>query len=54
VLTWGLTDRYLDPPASWRLRLSGWRGRRLPYDDLLRPKPLRAALAQSFRNARPR
>jgi endo-1,4-beta-xylanase len=54
VLTWGLTDRYLDPPASWRLRLSGWRGRRLPYDDRLRPKPLRAALAQSFRNARPR
>lgn len=54
VLTWGLTDRYLDPPRSRRLRLSGWRGRRLPYDDRLRPKPLRSALAQSFRNARPR
>jgi len=54
VLTWGLTDRYLDPPLSWRLRLSGWRGRRLPYDAQLRPKPLHAALAQAFRAARPR
>lgn len=54
VLTWGLTDRYLDPPQSWRPRLSGWRGRRLPYDDRLRPKPLRTALAQSLRSARAR
>jgi endo-1,4-beta-xylanase len=54
VLTWGLTDRYLDPPQSWRLRLSGWQDRRLPYDRTLNPKPLRAALAQAFQAARPR
>lgn len=54
ILTWGLTDRYLDPPLSWRLRLSGFKGRRLPYDARLRPKPLHAALAQAFRAARPR
>ncbi len=54
VLTWGLSDRYLDPPGSWRLRLSGWRDRRVPYDRDLRPKPLRTALAQAFRAARPR
>jgi len=54
VLTWGLTDRYLDPPLSWRLRLSGFKGRRLPYDAQLRPKPLHAALAEAFRAARPR
>lgn len=54
VLTWGLTDRYLDPPLSWRLRLSGFKGRRLPYDTQLRPKPLYSALAQAFRAARPR
>lgn len=54
VLTWGLSDRYLDPPRSWRLRLAGWQDRRLPYDRDLRPKPLRSALAQVFRAARPR
>jgi len=54
VLTWGLTDRYLDPPQSWRLRLSGWKDRRLPYDADLGPKPLRSALAEAFRGARPR
>ncbi len=54
VLTWGLTDRYLDPPQSWRLRLSGWQDRRLPYDRALNPKPLRAALTLAFQAARPR
>jgi len=54
VLTWGLTDRYLDPPQSWRLRLSGWQDRRLPYDRALDPKPMRRALAQAFQGARPR
>ena len=54
VLTWSLSDRYLDPPDSWRLKLSGWRDRRVPYDADLRPKPLRAALAQAFQAARPR
>jgi endo-1,4-beta-xylanase len=54
VLTWGLTDRYLDPPQSWRLKLSGWKDRRLAYDSQLRPKPLHAALTQAFQAARPR
>jgi endo-1,4-beta-xylanase len=54
VLTWSLADRYLDPPDSWRLKLSGWRDRRVPYDADLRPKPLRTALAQAFQAARPR
>lgn len=54
VLTWGLTDRYLDPPQSWRLKLSGWKARRLPYNSELQPKPLHAALAQAFRAVRPR
>jgi endo-1,4-beta-xylanase len=52
VLTWGLSDRYLDPPQSWRLKLSGWRDRRLPFDQSLGPKPLKSALVQAFRAAR--
>lgn len=52
VLTWGLSDRYLDPPQSWRLKLSGWKDRRLAYDTRLRPKPLRSALVQAFETAR--
>jgi endo-1,4-beta-xylanase len=54
ILTWGLTDRYLDPPRPRRLRWTGWRDRRLPYDRDLRPKPLWTALAQAFAAARPR
>ncbi len=54
VLTWGLTDRYLDPPQSRRLKLAGWQDRRLPFDRALAAKPLRAALAQAFRDAPPR
>jgi endo-1,4-beta-xylanase len=54
VLTWGLSDRYLDPPQSWRLKLAGWQDRRLPYDRDLAPKPLHTALAQAFQVARPR
>lgn len=54
VLTWGLSDRYLDPPPSWRLKLSGWQDRRLPFDESLRPKPLKSALEQAFQAARPR
>jgi endo-1,4-beta-xylanase len=54
VLTWGLSDRYLDPPLSWRRKLSGWKDRRLAYDTELRPKPLRTALVQAFGAARPR
>ena len=54
VLTWGLSDRYLDPPQSRQLKLTGWRDRRLPYDRDLAPKPLRTALAQAFQTARTR
>jgi endo-1,4-beta-xylanase len=54
VLTWGLSDRYLDPPQSLRLKLTGWQDRRLAYDRALSPKPLRAALAQAFQGARSR
>jgi endo-1,4-beta-xylanase len=54
VLTWGLSDRYLDPPQSLRLRLTGWQDRRLPYGRDLTPKPLRTALAQAFKAARVR
>ena len=54
VLTWGLSDRYLDPPQSLRLKLTGWQGRRLPYDRDLAAKPLRTALTQTFRTARAR
>ena len=35
-------------PSPGACKLSGWRDRRLPYDAALRPKPLRAALAQAF------
>lgn len=48
VVTWGLSDRYLDPPDDWKLRLMGWHGRTLPYDVNLRRKPLWDAIAQSF------
>ncbi len=52
VLTWGLSDRYADPPDSRRLKLMGWRNRKFPYDSQMRPKALRTALAQAF-SARP-
>jgi endo-1,4-beta-xylanase len=52
VLTWGLSDRYLDPPDSYRLRLLSWRDRKVPYDQDLRRKPLWGALAQAFTDRR--
>jgi endo-1,4-beta-xylanase len=52
VLTWGLSDRYADPPASLRLKMTGWRDRKFPYDAALRPKPLAAALARAFSGRR--
>ena len=52
VVTWGLSDRYLDPPDDWKLRLMGWHGRTLPYDAQLKRKPLWAAIAQSFQSRR--
>jgi endo-1,4-beta-xylanase len=54
VLTWRLSDRYLDRPESWRLQLLGWRDRKTPYDLDMRPKPLWAALAKAFAAARRR
>jgi endo-1,4-beta-xylanase len=52
VLTWGLSDRYIDPPDSWRLKLSGWRDRKLPYDSAMARKPMWEAMAQSFARRR--
>ncbi len=48
VLTWSLSDRYVDPPDEWKLKLMGWRFRKAPYDAAMRKKPLWQALAQSF------
>ena len=50
VLTWSLSDRYVDPPEGWRL--AGWRFRKTPYDGQLRRKPLWAAMAQAFAGRR--
>jgi endo-1,4-beta-xylanase len=47
VLTWGLTDRYLDPP-DWRQRLAGWTPRRLPLDAALARKPMWRAMSDSL------
>jgi len=52
VLTWGLSDRYLDPPDSYRLRLLSWRDRKVPFDSDLRRKPLWDALAHAFARRR--
>jgi hypothetical protein len=52
VLTWGLSDRHIDPPDEWKLKLTGFRFRKLPYDALMRRKPLWSALAQSFSGRR--
>ena len=50
VLTWSLSDRYVDPPEEWRL--SGWRYRKTPYDAQMRRKPLWTAMAQAFQGRR--
>jgi endo-1,4-beta-xylanase len=47
VLTWGLSDRYLDPP-TWRQKLEGWSPRRLPLDAALVRKPMWSAMAGAF------
>jgi endo-1,4-beta-xylanase len=52
VLTWSLSDRYVDPPDEWRLKLLGWRYRKTPYDIQMQRKPLWDALAQSFAGRR--
>src|SRR5205085_4154043 len=43
VLTWGLSDRFLDPPG-WRAELAGYRPRMLPLDRDFRRKPLWTAM----------
>jgi endo-1,4-beta-xylanase len=48
VLTWNLSDRYVDPPDEWKLKLLGWRLRKTPYDAQMRRKPLWDAMAQAF------
>ncbi len=47
VLTWGLTDRFLDPPGA-RERLAGYRPRKLPLDRDLARKPMWAAMRAAF------
>lgn len=53
VLTWGLADRY-GWLRTFDQRPDGLPTRGLPYDADLRPKPMRAAIAQAFANAAPR
>jgi endo-1,4-beta-xylanase len=48
VLTWGLSDRFLDPPA-WRDRLAGRYPRMLPLDRGYARKPMWRAIAEAFR-----
>ena len=48
VLTWNLSDRYVDPPDEWKLKLLAWRLRKTPYDAQMRKKPLWDAMAQAF------
>jgi endo-1,4-beta-xylanase len=52
VLTWSLSDRYVDPPDEWKLKLMGFRYRKMPYDDQMRKKPLWNAIAQSLAGRR--
>jgi endo-1,4-beta-xylanase len=52
VLTWNLSDRYVDPPDEWKLKLLGWRFRKTPYDTAMRKKPLWNAMAQAFAGRR--
>jgi endo-1,4-beta-xylanase len=43
ILTWGLTDRFLEAP-DWRARLSGYAPRMLPLDSELKPTPMWRAM----------
>ncbi len=52
VLTWSLSDRYVDGPHEWKLKLLGWRFRKSPYDDQMRRKPLWQAMARAFMGRR--
>jgi endo-1,4-beta-xylanase len=50
VLTWGLSDRFLDAP-SWRQKLAGYAPRTLPLDRDMQRKPMWAAMARAFARA---
>ena len=52
VLCWGLSDRYLDPPDDWKLKLMNWKGRKLPFDAQIRRKPMWDAVARSLAGRR--
>lgn len=47
VLTWGLSDRFLDPPG-WKASLMGYSPRMLPLDTNFARKPMWSAIAQSL------
>ncbi len=47
VLTWGLSDRFLDLPG-WRQRLAGYTPRMLPLDSGLNRTPMWHAIANGF------
>jgi endo-1,4-beta-xylanase len=47
VLTWGLSDRFLDPPG-WKAALKDYSPRMLPLDAAFGRKPMWAAMAASF------
>jgi endo-1,4-beta-xylanase len=52
VMTWGLSDResWLNSDADFK-RTDGLRVRGLPYDDQLKPKLMRSALAAALNGA---
>lgn len=54
VIAWNLSDRYVDAPDDWKLKLLNWRYRKTLYDTRMRRKPLWNAVAQAFANARAR
>jgi endo-1,4-beta-xylanase len=47
VLSWGLSDRFLDPPG-WRDKLAGRYPRMLPLDSDYKRKPMWNAMAKAF------
>ena len=52
VMAWGLTDKYSWLQGQeWWPRKDGLAKRPCPFDDDCRPKPLRDAIAEAFRNA---
>ena len=53
VLTWSLSDRYVDPPEEWKLKLAGLALSAKPLTTpQMRRKPLWAAMAQAFQGRR--